>query len=266
MPNNTNNPSVLMQHNLENFKHTIVVMSGKGGVGKSTVSINLAYALAGIGKQVGILDVDLHGPSAAKMTGTEGIRNPVSERGNPEPIQAEQNLYVLSLASMLGDVDTPVIWRGPMKTKTIKQFLDSFEWPPIDYLIVDCPPGTGDEPLSVLQTIPNVDGAVIVTTPQEVALIDARKAIAFSRQLDVPILGIVENMSGFVCPKCGEHMDIFKSGGAEKAADDFKIQLLGKIPLNAQIVESGDSGKPWAASQPDGPFSKIAQELTTKLD
>jgi len=234
------------EENLKKFKNTIVVMSGKGGVGKSTVTVNLAYALSLMGKATGIMDIDFHGPSIPKMTGIENKKmTDFAKDGRPTPIKAVNNLYVLSIASLMENPDDAIIWRGPMKMGVINQFLEDINWPELDYLVIDCPPGTGDEPLSIIQTIKNVTGVVIVSTPQDVAFLDARKSIDFVNKLNVPILGIVENMAGFICPKCGEKIDIFKTGGALKAASDFKVEILGQIPLEPGIVHAGDEGKPY---------------------
>ena len=254
--------------NLQKIKNKIIVMSGKGGVGKSTVTVNLAYALALQGFKVGIVDVDIHGPSIAKMTGIEGKQITLNEHERPEPIQAVNNLYVLSIASMLENPDEAIIWRGPMKMGVIQQFFEDFEWPELDYLVVDCPPGTGDEPLSVIQTINDVTGAVVVTTPQDVALLDVRKSIDFVNKIHTPLLGIVENMSGFVCPHCGERVDIFKAGGADKLAADAKTEILGRIPIEPDIVSSGDDGKPFVyfcgQKQSAKEFNAIAEKIIDK--
>jgi ATP-binding protein involved in chromosome partitioning len=258
------------KENLGKIKNKIVVISGKGGVGKSTVSVNLAYALALNGNKVGIMDVDIHGPSVAKMSGIEGRRLQVSNHGRPSPIEVVNNLFVLSIASMLENPDDPVIWRGPAKMGVIKQFLEEIDWPELDYLVVDCPPGTGDEPLSVIQLIGNVTGTVIVSTPQDVAFLDARKSINFAMKLNVPIIGIVENMAGFVCPHCGKNIDIFKSGGAKKAGADFNVDVLGSIPLDASIVESGDDGKPFvyynSGTDAGKIFKSIVEKITDKIN
>jgi len=185
-----------MQENLNRIKHKIVILSGKGGVGKSTIAVNLAHGLASEGFKVGIMDVDIHGPSIAKMLGIEGqTLMTSSQQERPFPIQVYDNLFALSIATLMPDSDSPIIWRGPLKMGVIKQFLQDIEWPELDYLIIDNPPGTGDEPLSVMQLIKNVSGSVIVSTPQEVAFLDARKTINFSKQMNVPILGIVQKSS-----------------------------------------------------------------------
>jgi len=253
------------KENLQKIRNKIVVISGKGGVGKSTVSVNLAFSLALEGNKVGIMDVDIHGPSVAKMTGIEGKPLLQGENERIIPIKAYENLYVLSIASMLENPDDPIIWRGPAKIGVIKQFLEEVDWPELDYLIIDCPPGTGDEPLSVIQLIENVTGAVIVSTPQDVAFLDARKSISFAEKLNVPILGIVENMAGFICPHCGENIDIFKSGGAKKAGRDFNVEVLGSIPLEPSIVESGDEGKPFVYYYSKTEAGKVFKSIVEKI-
>lgn len=256
-----------LQENLSKMKYKIVVMSGKGGVGKSTVSVNLAYYLASQGKNVGLLDVDVHGPSIAKMTGIEGMRLKVNEKGRPVPIQAanQKNLYIVTVASILESPDDPVVWRGPAKNGVIRQFLEEVCWPELDFLIVDCPPGTGDEPLSVIQTINDVSGAVVVATPQQVALLDVRKSLKFANLLNLPVIGIVENMSGFVCPHCGETVDIFKMGGTLKAAEDFSTEVLGKIPLDPQVVDATDSGKPYVTLYAETAAGKAMAQIGKKV-
>ncbi|MBN2018137.1 MAG: Mrp/NBP35 family ATP-binding protein [Candidatus Cloacimonetes bacterium] len=259
----------LYEKNLHNIKHIIVVMSGKGGVGKSTVAVNLAYALAGKGNMVGILDTDIHGPSIVKMTGTENKKLMAQEGQSPTPVKVTDNLVVLSIASLLQDPDAPVIWRGPMKMNLIKQFMEDIAWPELDYLIVDCPPGTGDEPLSVIQILKNITGVVIVSTPQEIAYLDVRKAINFAKKLEIPILGIVENMTEIVCPHCGQHIELFKPGSGEKALKDFSIDLLGRIPFDVQVVLSGDTGTPFiqnfANSEAGKRFNEVANNIEKKL-
>ncbi|MBT3169019.1 MAG: Mrp/NBP35 family ATP-binding protein [Candidatus Cloacimonetes bacterium] len=232
-----------LQDNLNKIKKKVIILSGKGGVGKSTVSVNVALGLAKNGYKVGILDVDIHGPSIAKMLGIEDKKLLVAKSQKfPAPIRVNDNLYAMSIANLISNPDEPIIWRGPIKIGVIKQFMQDINWPELDFLIIDSPPGTGDEPLSVVQTLNKVDGAIIVSTPQDIALLDARKTIKFSQKMDVPILGIVENMSTFACPHCGEAIDIFAGLGIEKAAKDFDVEIIGKIPLDPQIVKSGDSG------------------------
>jgi Mrp family chromosome partitioning ATPase len=244
------------KENISRIKNKIIVMSGKGGVGKSTVSVNLAYALSKKGK-TGLLDIDFHGPSVGRMTGTENRKIYSEGRAlRVGPLKINDNLYVLSLASLMESPDQAVVWRGPMKMGVINQFFEEFDWPVLDYLVVDCPPGTGDEPLSIIQTLGENTGCVIVTTPQDVALNDARKSIDFAKKLELPIYGIIENMAGFVCPHCGTLTDIFKTGGADRAAADFSLEIIGKLPLDPSVVHSGDDGKPFIENLPDSISSK----------
>lgn len=226
------------------IKHKVLVLSGKGGVGKSTVAANLAVSLAAKGNAVGILDVDIHGPSVPKMLGVENAKlRPGSEPESILPIQVSENLKAMSIGFTLANPDDALIWRGPMKMGVVQQFLKDVEWGDLDYLVIDLPPGTGDEPLSICQLIENPDGAVVVTTPQEVSLVDVRKSINFCRKLELDVLGVIENMSGFTCPKCGEVTHIFKSGGAEKMCEEMGVNFLGSVPLDPRIVEAADSGK-----------------------
>ncbi len=255
----------LYEKNLKNIKHAIVVMSGKGGVGKSTVSVNLAYSLAERDFKVGILDTDIHGPSIVKMTGVENKTLVYQEGQSPAPVQVSDNLVVLSIASLLQDPDSPVIWRGPMKMNLIKQFMEDIEWPELDYLIVDCPPGTGDEPLSVIQILKKISGVIIVSTPQELAYLDVRKAINFAKKLEIPILGIVENMTEIVCPHCGQRIELFKAGSGEKALKDFNIDLLGRIPFDVKVVQSGDTGKPFIGENADTEAGKVFNEVADNI-
>ncbi len=255
-----------VKRNLEKIKHKIIVLSGKGGVGKSSVSVNLATALYLKGKKVGILDIDIHGPSIGKMTGiTPQQRLQLNEKGEPVPVKIRENFYVLTIALLLDNEDTPVVWRGPLKMGAIKQFLGDIQWPELDYLIIDCPPGTGDEPLSAIQLIGKVDGSVIVSTPQEVSFLDARKTINFSRMLQVPIIGIVENMSGFKCPNCGEITYIFKSGGAEKASKELKVDILAKIPFELEMVDCADNGILYVEKYKDNEGAKKYLEIAEKI-
>lgn len=233
-----------LQDNMRDVRHKLVVLSGKGGVGKSTVAANIATALSLKDKHVGLVDVDIHGPSIPKIMGLEDVR-PKQSEGGLEPVQYNPHLSVMSIGFLLRDRDEAIIWRAPLKHGLIKQFLTEVRWGELEYLIVDCPPGTGDEPLSVVQLLEDTDGAVVVTTPQDVALADVRKSITFCRQVNLPVLGVVENMSGFVCPHCGKTADIFKSGGGEEMAEELGVPFLGRIPIEPAMVDSGDRGKPY---------------------
>ncbi|HNR34038.1 MAG TPA: iron-sulfur cluster carrier protein MrpORP [Candidatus Hydrogenedentes bacterium] len=245
------------------IKHKVLVLSGKGGVGKSTVAVNLAVSLSLAGKHVGLLDVDIHGPSIPKMLHLEGA--PVMNEGSTIlPIEVG-DMKVLSIGFFLRSTDDAVIWRGPMKMGVIKQFLKDTDWGELDYLVIDSPPGTGDEPLSVCQLIENADGAVIVTTPQDVSVADVRRSIGFCRQLGLPVLGVVENMSGFVCPHCSEVTHIFKTGGGERMANDMGVPFLGRIPLDPQVAEACDAGAPYvhhyARSETAKAFERVIQPI-----
>jgi ATP-binding protein involved in chromosome partitioning len=225
------------------IRHKILVMSGKGGVGKSTVATNVAVSLALAGKRVGLLDVDIHGPSIPKMLCLD--ESTVQTKGDVlQPVEVA-GIKVMSIGFLLRGRDDAVIWRGPLKMSLIKQFLKDVEWGELDYLIIDSPPGTGDEPLSVCQLVKDPAGAVVVTTPQDVATADVRKSINFCKQLGLPVLGVVENMSGFVCPKCGEVTDIFKSGGGERMAADMEVPFLGRIPIDPAVGKACDEGTPF---------------------
>ena len=255
----------MIKENMARIKHKIIVMSGKGGVGKSTVSTNLAFGLSFSGFKVGVMDTDIHGPSLGKMLGIEGQFVQPSKKG-PGLIPIEvSGMKVITMASLLQDSDAPVIWRGPLKMGAIKQFLSDIEWGDLDYLVIDSPPGTGDEPLSVCQLIPEADGSVIVTTPQEVALIDSRKTVRFSEALKIPILGVIENMSGFNCPHCNEPINLFKTGGGEKAAVSMNIPFLGRIPIDPDIVETGDNGRPFISDFAKSPAGDAMQSIVNKI-
>jgi len=248
---------------LSKIKNRLLVFSGKGGVGKSTVAANLAMSFAHKGMKVGLLDVDIHGPNLPKMLGVENKRLDVTS-GGIKPVEVKKNLKLVSMSFLLQDPDLPVIWRGPMKMKAIQQFLGDVKWDDLDWLVIDSPPGTGDEPLSVAQLIP-ATGAVIVTTPQEVSLMDSRKAVAFARKLELKILGIIENMSGMICPHCGKTINLFKEGGGQKAAQELGVSFLGKIPLDPNIVILGDEGKAFVDSQPDSKASEAFMEVVDNI-
>lgn len=255
-----------VKENMAKIKHKIMVMSGKGGVGKTTVAVNLALALAENSK-VGLLDTDINGPNVPKMLGIEDLRPSESSEGIT-PVEVS-GIMVLSIAFMLPERDSPVIWRGPLKMTAIRQFLADVAWGDLDYLIVDLPPGTGDEPLSTAQLIPDLDGAIIVTTPQEVSTMDSRKAVNFAKKVNIPVIGIIENMSGLECPHCHKKIDLFKTHGGETVAREMGVPFLGRIPIQPEIVESSDAGKPFINEYPKSEatesFKKIIDEIKNNL-
>ena len=242
---------------MENIKNVIAVASGKGGVGKSTIAVNLALALLAEGARTGILDADIYGPSQPTMLGIKG--QPESKDGKTlEPIE-NHGLQIMSIGFLIEE-DTPMIWRGPMVTQALEQLLNDTNWRDLDYLVVDLPPGTGDVQLTLAQKIP-VSGAVIVTTPQNIALLDARKGVKMFEKVDVPLLGIVENMSLHICEKCGHKEPIFGSGGGEQMAKDYDVRLLGRLPLDSSICEQTDEGMPPVIADPDGRIAGIYREI-----
>ena len=257
---------VQIQNNMSKIKHKLVVISGKGGVGKTTVAVNLAISLASVGLRVGILDVDITGPNVSKML---GISPEVRPRVDPDakkfyPVDGPLNTKVMSMSFLMQDSDTPVIWRGPMKMGAVRQFLGDAHWGDLDYLICDLPPGTSDETLDILQLIPD-ENVIVVTTPQEVALMDARKTIAMSKTMERNVLGIIENMSGFKCPHCSEYIDLYPPGGAEKASKDFNVVLLGKIPFETQVGQQGDQGLPFVLKYPESESAKTFKDIVKKI-
>lgn len=253
-----------LKEKMAKVKYPLVVMSGKGGVGKSTVAVNLAYALSLSGNSVGILDIDLHGPNIAKMLGIEKNSLYNFEFGI-QPVEVSDNLKAVSVALTGYGSDQPIIWRGPMKAAVIRQFLADVNWGELDYLIVDSPPGTGDEPLSACQLIPNVSGIVIVTTPQDVAILDARKSVLFAKEIKIPVAGIIENMSGFICPHCHGEVDIFKRGGGEKAAEELSVPFLGRVPFQPEFVEFGDKGTPFVSFQHKSKSAEAFMAIVAKI-
>lgn len=244
---------------LGRIRNKIIVMSGKGGVGKSTMAVNIAAGLADRGYRVGLMDTDLHGPNVLKMLGLEKEKINSAE-GGLFPLYYSPHLAVMSIAALLQTSDTPVIWRGPLKIGVIRQFLSDVQWEDLDYLVVDSPPGTGDEPLTVAQTIPDAR-AVIVTTPQEISLLDVKKSITFCEQLKLKILGIIENMAYFNCPHCGKQVDLFKTGGGGKLAGEKGLKLLGFVPFETAVMESSDAGRPYITGFKDTETGKAFKHI-----
>jgi ATP-binding protein involved in chromosome partitioning len=256
-----------LKKNMGKIKHKIAVISGKGGVGKSTVTVNLAaaFALQGHKNKVGVLDADIHGPCVPKMLGLKGQKIIGGPDGTLFPVTGQQGIKVVSMDFLLPNDEAPVIWRGPLKMRIIQQFLADITWGELDFLLVDLPPGTGDEPLSVMQLIPDIDGVIIVTMPSEVSQAVVKKAVTFAKQLGVPVIGIIENMSGFVCPECGATSDIFKTGGGKKVAEDLSVPYLGKIPIDPAVCVDSDSGTPFVAGNKESPTVKAFTEIVTKI-
>ncbi|MDD1772197.1 MAG: Mrp/NBP35 family ATP-binding protein [Methanomassiliicoccales archaeon] len=253
-----------LKKSLARIKHKIIVMSGKGGVGKSTVTVNIATALAMRGYEVGILDADIHGPNIPKMLHIED-GEVMSDEDGLMPVLVPPHMKVMSMAFLLQDPDTPVVWRGPIKMGALRQFVADVKWGDLDYLIVDLPPGTGDEPLTIGQLLEDADGAIIVTTPQDVALLDSRKSVTFAQALKLPVLGIVENMSGLICPHCQNHIDLFKVGGGERAAAEMGVPFLGRVPLDPNVVLGGDDGTPIVLKDQNNVAAKAFHEMVDKL-
>jgi ATP-binding protein involved in chromosome partitioning len=256
----------LLTIRMKKIKHKIAIISGKGGVGKTVTAVNLAIALAmqGHNNLVGLLDADLHGPCVPKMLGMEGQKLKVGPIG-AFPALGPLGVKVVSMQFLLESTEVPVIWRGPLKMRAIRQFLEEIVWGELDFLLIDLPPGTGDEPLSVLKLLPDMDGVVIVTIPSEVSQTVVEKAVTFARQLNAPVIGIIENMSGFICPECGSETHIFKSGGGEKISQEFSVPFLGKIPLDPRICEASDLGHPFIKEYPDSPASKAFMNIVEKI-
>jgi len=253
---------------MKNIKHKIVVLSGKGGVGKTTVATNLAMSFAKKDLKSGILDVDIYGPNVPKLLGLEG-QHPAADGEKIQPIIGPLGVKVMSMGFLLQKNDDAVAWRGPLVARAISQFLSDVRWEALDMLVVDLPPGTGDEILSVLQSIPDISGVIIVSTPQEVAVLDARRAIQLVRKMNVPILGIVENMVEFVCPSCGEAHKLFGEGAAAEASEKYAVEHLGTLPFDPRVIALSDEGTPFVVEEPDSKVAKdfetIVQKLITKI-
>lgn len=252
---------------MNKIKHKIAVISGKGGVGKSTVTVNLAVAFAmhGHASYVGILDADMHGPSVPKMLGLSGQRLQAGPLG-VFPALGTLGIKVVSMDFLLPDENSPVIWRGPLKMTAIRQFLSDITWGDLDVLLIDLPPGTGDEPLSVAQLLPEMDGVIIVTIPSEVSQMVVKKSVFFARKLGMPIIGVIENMSSFVCPNCGAKIDIFQSGGGKRIAEELNIPFLGSIPTDQRVCEDADKGAPFIVKHADSPATKSFMEIVKKIE
>ena len=257
----------LIEEKMANVKHKIAIISGKGGVGKSLVTVNLAAALAAKGRRgkVGILDADLTGPCVPKMMGLKGHKMELEPAGII-PARGPEDIAVVSMDFLLPGDESPVIWRGPLKMGAIRQFLGEVAWGDLDYLLIDLPPGTGDESLSVLQLLPELDGVIIVTIPSEVSQAVVKKAVTFARQMKAPILGIVENMSGLVCPHCSEVIDVFSKGGGARVSDEMGVELIGSIPMDPRVALESDKGVPFIYSNPDSPAAIAFKGVVERIE
>jgi ATP-binding protein involved in chromosome partitioning len=255
----------LLRYRMKQIKHKIAVISGKGGVGKSTITVNLAAAFAMYGKQVGILDADLHGPSVPRLLGLTGQQVKIGPPG-AFPVKGPLGMKVISIDFFLSEERTPTIWRGPLKMMAIRQLLSDIVWGELDVLFIDLPPGTGDEPLSIAQLLPDIDGVIIVTMPSELSRAVVNKAITFARRLALPIIGIVENMSGFACPKCGEKIDIFQSGGGKKMSEETGVSFLGSIPLDPKVSMDSDKGALFIVEHAESPVAKAFIKIVKKVE
>jgi ATP-binding protein involved in chromosome partitioning len=256
----------ILRTRMSKIKHKIAVISGKGGVGKTVVTVNLAAAFAKhSNSRIGVLDADIHGPCVPKML---GIKGKTLQTGPPGafPVTGPLGIKVVSMDFLLPNQEAPVIWRGPLKMTAIRQFLSDIVWGELDLLLIDLPPGTGDEPLSVMQLLPEMDGVIIVTIPSEVSQDVVKKAITFSRRLNMNVIGIIENMSGFICPNCGEKVNIFKTGGGEKISKELIVPFLGRIPIDPSICEDSDSGLPFIVGHPDSPAARAFTEIVRRIE
>ncbi len=253
-----------LKEKMGKIKYKIAIISGKGGVGKSTVTVNLATSFAMQGKRVGVLDADIHGPSVPRLLGLEGQQAKPSPTGL-FPIDGPLGMKVMSIDFFLPE-QAPTIWRGPLKMRAIRQFLSDVDWGELDFLFIDLPPGTGDEPLSIAQLLPDIDGVVIVTMPSELSSSIVKKAITFAERLHMPIIGVVENMSGFICPHCGKKTEIFSSGGGKKMAQEMDVAFLGSIPIDPEVGVDSDKGTPFVYSHKDSAASKAFTEIVKNVD
>jgi len=250
------------------IRHKLAILSGKGGVGKSTITANLAIAFARKGYRVGVLDADIHGPSIPKLLGMrkETLRASQADGQGIVPVEGPLGIKIVSMDFLLPSDETPVIWRGPMKTGVIRQFLADVVWGDLDFLLVDLPPGTGDEPLSIMQLIPNIDGVLMVTAPSELSQLIVKRAIGFTRKLQVPLIGIIENMSGFVCPKCGAEFDILGAGGGRRISEELNVPFLGRIPIDQKLCEDSDKGIPFVVQHAESPAAKALTAVADKTE
>jgi len=253
------------RENMDRIPHKILVMSGKGGVGKTSVAVNLAHAFQTIGLRAGLMDVDIHGPNVPLMCGVEGAQAQVVD-GRVVPVLSAGGVNVVSMSFFLPSAQEAVIWRGPVKMGAIQQFMSDVDWSDVDVLVIDCPPGTGDEPLSVAQLLgPSLDGAIIVTTPQDVSLLDSGRSVTFAKKLKIRVLGILENMAGFACPHCGEETDLFGRNGGKLAARALEVPYLGHLPISVAMVAAGDAGTPLVNEAPDDPTSRMLIRIAEGL-
>jgi ATP-binding protein involved in chromosome partitioning len=255
----------LLRYRMSKIKHKVAVISGKGGVGKSTVTVNLAVAFALHGSRVGILDADIHGPSVPRLLNLTGQGLRVGPPG-AFPVTGPLGIRVVSIDFFLPEEKLPTIWRGPLKMTAIRQFLSDIVWGELDVLFIDLPPGTGDEPLSIAQLLPEIDGFIVVTMPSELSRAVVKKAITFAQRLRMPIIGVVENMSGFVCPKCGAKIDIFKPGGGKKLAEEAGVSFLGSIPIDPKVSMDSDKGSPFVLDDADSPATKAFIEIVRNVE
>lgn len=253
-----------LENVLGKIKNKLLVMSGKGGVGKSSVAANLAVLLADKGYKVGLMDIDVHGPSIAKIMGIKGLLEVDAEKQLAKPAEYGKNLKIVSMQSFMRDADQAVIWRGPAKSGMIQQFITTVDWGELDFLIMDAPPGTGDEPLTIIQTVKDAR-AVVVTTPQDVALADVRKSINFCKTVEMDILGLIENMGPFKCPHCNEEIAVFKKGGGKQTAIDMGIRFLGSLPYDFEVVHSGDSGNPVITKDKSNHYTKALEQAAAEI-